>query len=183
MAITVSDKGSGGDFKPCPEGPQRLVCCDVVDHGMLTDTFGKTKHKGTIVWQSEHPIPDGEAAGKPFIVQRRFTLSLHEKAELRKYLESWRGRKFTAEELHSFDLERLIGANAYAQVIQMQKPRGVFAEVIAIMPLPAGQAKLTVRDYIRVQDRAPKPVAPAIPAAGDGSGPAATAPDEDDIPF
>jgi len=168
------------DIPPCPEGPQRLVCCDIVDHGNVTDGFGKIKHKVTIIWQSEHILPVkpeyGEFSGTPFIVQRRFTLSLHERAELRRYLESWRGKKFTDEELDGFAMGKLIGANAYGQIIQMKKPRGTFAEVIALMPLPAGTTKLTVSpDYVRMKDRKKKDEAPAgvptdpIPA--------------DDIPF
>ena len=173
------ETGGKPEIPPCPEGPQRLVCCDIVDHGNVVDGFGKTKHKITLIWQSEHILPNnpeyGEFAGKPFIVQRRFTLSLHERAELRRYLESWRGRKFTPEELKGFALGKLIGANAYGQIIQMTKPRGTFAEVIALMPLPAGASKLTVSpDYVRMKDRKPADAAPGAPA---------TKIPEDDIPF
>lgn len=190
MALPVSDKGGGASFTPCPAGLQRLVCCDIVDHGMVPDSFGKTKHKGTIIWQSEHLIQPGDVdgdkkdlIGQPFIVQRRFTLSLHEKAELRKYLESWRGRPFSEAELARFDLDpdppakpTLIGANAYAQVMHLQKPRGLFAEVITIMPLAPGMDRLKVHPaYIRHKDRAAKAAeaahAPAEPL------------DADDIPF
>ena len=43
-------------------------------------------------------MPDG----KPFLVRRRYTASLHEKSALRKDLESWRGRAFTNVELDGF---------------------------------------------------------------------------------
>ncbi len=178
----VARASGKSNIPPCPEGPQRLVCCDIVDHGNVLDGFGKLKHKITIIWQSEHILPVnaeyGEFSGTPFLVQRRFTLSLDERAELRKYLESWRGKKFDAQELEGFGLGKLIGANAYAQVIQMQKTRGTFAEVIALMPLPAGMVKLTVSpEYVRMKD--PKKDDAAAPAAGVPTTPIP----KEDIPF
>lgn len=166
MAINVSAKGSAPDFKPCPDGGQRLVCCDVVDHGMVAGKFG-TARKGTIHWQSEHLIDDAtnDWHGKPYIVQRRFTLSLHVKAELRKYLESWRGKPFTDAEAEDFDLEKLIGVPAFGQVMHVAKPRGTFAEVVTIMPLPKGMERIVVApDYVRHKDRVPPPADKTDPA-------------------
>ena len=40
-------------------------------------------------------------SGEPFLVWKRYTLSLGDKATLRAHLEAWRGRKFTADELES----------------------------------------------------------------------------------
>lgn len=179
MGLVVNE-GSGADFKPCPEGLQRLVCCDVINHGVQKDRFGESR-KVTIVWQSEHHIDDPEHPeihGLPYIVQRRFTASLNEKADLRKVLESWRGRKFTKEELAHFDLDpdppakpTLIGANAYAQIFHEKKPRGTFAELATIMPLPKGMERLTLDPkYVRRKDR-PGAAAPAA------------AKDDPDIPF
>ena len=48
-----------------------------------------------------------ETHGRRFDVARVYTLCLHERAALRKDLESWRGRKFTEQELDGFDLEKL----------------------------------------------------------------------------
>jgi hypothetical protein len=156
-ARTANGSG-GGTFVLCPAGPQQMVCCDVIDHGVvMAPGFGgrppQPKHKITIRWESQHKMSDG----RPFIVQRRFTLSAHPKAALRQYLESWRGRKFSDEEAGTFDVEKLIGVNAICQVTHVQKSRGVFAEVVSIMPPMAGMARLTVSSgYIRVKDRTPE---------------------------
>jgi len=128
---------------------------DVVDLGVLEASFGgKTSHKHfiRIVWQIEEVMPDN----RPFIVMRRYTLSLHEKSTLRKDLESWRGREFTEEELDGFDVEKLIGVPCLLNVVQIKKQADTFANVASIMRLPKGMNPLQGRDYIRVKDRDPK---------------------------
>jgi hypothetical protein len=85
----------------------------------------------------------------------RFTLSLHEKGRLRPLLEAWRGRRFTAEELKNFDLEKLINANCQVQLIHNMNESGKkYANVQAIVPLGKGMERIEVDpEYIRVCDR------------------------------
>lgn len=149
----IATAGDGKTFTPAPAGLHQAVCVDVVDMGLLEVTYaGKTKkqHKVRIVWQLDLDTDDL----KPFTVQKRYTLSLHEKATLRKELESWRGRPFTDEELAGFDLEKLLGANAQVNVQHTTKNGETYANVISIVPLGRGMQKLTPRDYVRVKDRA-----------------------------
>lgn len=139
------------DFVPCPVGVHQAVCVDVVDLGMLEDSFSKTKkHKIKIVWQVDDRNPE---TGKRFIVQRRYTNSLHDKATLRKDLQSWRGRPFTADELKGFDLELLLGANCQLNVVHNDVDGTPYANVEAIMPILKGMPKIASEQYIRVQDR------------------------------
>jgi len=177
MSTDISNTVQHSDFKPCPEGGQRLICCDVVDHGLQPpDRFGKIKRKGTLYWQSEHLIPEGEYAGRPFIVHRRFTMSMHEKAGLRIFINAWRGKPMTDEQATALarDLDKLIGFNGYGQVMHVTKPRGTFAEILSMMPLPKGFEKLTIDPlYVRFKDRAPRAPGAAPRTAGD----------DDDIPF
>jgi len=42
------------------------------------------------------------------MISKRYTMSLGEQSTLRKDLESWRGKKFTPEELQGFDLNACI---------------------------------------------------------------------------
>jgi hypothetical protein len=66
-------------------------------------------------------------------------LSLHEKANLRKFLESWRGRAFTKEELDGFDIFTVLGVVGQVQVIHNVGDDGqTYANVKAVMPLPKG---------------------------------------------
>ena len=153
MAIIA--KASGSNFIPAPAGVHSAVCVDVVDMGMLKVAFGgkeKSQHKIRIVWQIEEVME----TGFPYIVQRRYTLSLHEKASLRKDLESWRGKAFTAQELEGFDVENLIGVPCMLNVIHEEKESGTFANVTSIMRLAKGMQPLKPHDYIRVCDRTPE---------------------------
>lgn len=153
--MPIIAKKTGGNFIPCPSGTFSAVCCDVVDLGVLKVSFGgkdKQQHKIYISWQVEEDMPDG----KPFIASKRYTLSLHEKAGLRKDLESWRGRPFNEEELQGFDLEKLIGAPCFLNVLQEAKNGETYTNVKAIMKLPKTTPALSVREYIRVVDREPQ---------------------------
>lgn len=156
MAIIAKASGGGGDFTPAPAGVHQAVCVDIVDLGLLKVTFGgkeKEQHKISIRWQ----IAENMDIGKPFLVQKRYTLSLHEKATLRKDLESWRGRAFTDAESDGFDVENVLGANCLLNVTHAKKGESTYANVVAIMPLPKGMPKMAAVDYVRQVDRTDAP--------------------------
>lgn len=183
MPIYASSHGATGDFELCPGGAHHMVCCDVVDHGNIKVQYAnktKIQHKITLRWLT---VESRTKDGKPYLVQRRFTCSLHPSSALRKYLEGWRGRPFTEDEANRFDLEVLIGVNGLGNVVHQQKPRGTFAEVVALMPLARGMKTATVQDcdpsYIRVQDRPTDSAAPGEPS----SDPVADYDDSDAPPF
>ena len=176
MPIMVSAK-AGTNYPPAPTGPHAAVCCDVVDLGVLKVAWGgkeKQQHKVRIVWQIDEDRDDG----KPHQVSKRYTLSLHEKAGLRKDLESWRGRPFTPEELDGFDLETLIGVVVLLNVTHVTRDGNTYANIASLMKLPKTMQHLTVRDYVRVCDREPVSNG-AVPPPFD-EGPGIT---DDDVPF
>ena len=104
MGLILTD--GGGRYTPTPEGLWPAVCVDVVDLGMQETPWGP-KQKVELYWEIEELDPKGVR----FTVRTRYTASLNDKANLRKQLEAWRGRKFTAQELKGFDLEVLVGVN------------------------------------------------------------------------
>jgi hypothetical protein len=161
MAIIAKKPESS--FTPAPEGLHHAVCVDVVDLGIVPSSFGD-KHKVRIVWQIEE---ENIETRRRFEARKQFNLSLHEKATLRKDLESWRGRKFTDDELKGFDLEKLIAANCQIQVVHdIGEDASIWANVQAVVPAPKNVAKLAPLDYTRMKDRpmergngqSPKPI-------------------------
>jgi hypothetical protein len=128
-----------------------------VDLGVLEVTYAgkppKKQHKIAVVWQLDAYGEDGKRAR----VSKRYTLSLNDKASLRKDLESWRGRAFTPQELAppGFDIERLIGANAQINVAHADRNGTTYANVTGIVPLGKGMVKLGIEDYVRAKDRDP----------------------------
>lgn len=154
-------------FRNPPEGFWQAVCVDVVDMGLQEMTWkGHTKevHRGRIVWQIpetfEFEDPDThEKKTARYTISKFYTMSLHEKAELRKNLEAWRSKPFTDEELKGFDLEVLIGVNCQIGIIHRVTDNGTYANVSTIAPPPKGmkdEDKLKPLDYTRVKDRLPK---------------------------
>jgi hypothetical protein len=174
MGITVSD---GGSFTPHPEGQFRAVCVDVVEMRDVATQWGP-KTMIRLVWQTEETLD----SGKPALISSRFGASLSDKSRLRPFIEAWRGKAFTPDELKKFDLEVLLGVNAVMQVTHVNKDGKVYDNISAIMRPMKGMEKLTVQDYVRVQDR-PIQNGQGHAASANGHAPDAQDEPEDDLPF
>lgn len=152
MPIIVRKK-VGQNREQAPEGLHQAVCCDVHEPFMEKNKFrdGAAQEKTRIVWQIDQL---GEN-GKPIEIAKKYTMSLHEKSNLRKDLESWRGKKFTEQEIMGFDLEQLLGANCQLQVTHDIKDDGsTWANVQAIVPIGKNTQKIVVsKDFVRKIDR------------------------------
>lgn len=147
MALMVSDTGGGGDFTPAPEGTHFAVCDMVVDLGLQNTSFkgvDSVKHQIYARWQIpaeriEWTDGDGNKKEGPVVIGKTYTASLSEKANLRKDLQSWRGRAFTAEELKAFDVSKLLGVGAMISIVHNQADNGkTYANIGAIGGLPKG---------------------------------------------
>ena len=134
-------------FEPAPEGLHDSVCVDVVDKGWMESAFG-IKPKVRLAWEIKAKREDG----KPFLVSKTYTVSLHPKATLRQDLKAWRGREFTKEELANFDMEKLVGAPCRLLVKHDVGDDGEYSFVDSI--LKAAQPALKPSGgYKRVKDR------------------------------
>lgn len=161
---------AGKTFVPAPEGLHHAVCVDVVDLGMKDTQWGP-KHKIQIRWQIAERQADDQ---QRFLVSNQYTLSLDKKANLRRDLETWRGKKFSDEEGRGFDVENLIGANCQLNIVHNTGSDGtVYANPSAIVPAARGMEKLSPESYVRQKDRDPKPNDEDLPPL----------PDDSDIPF
>lgn len=125
----------GGEFETTPEGTYIGRCIKVVDIGTQTTTgqFGTTSRpKVMIQWElldEDVKMKDG----RPFAISQFYTTSLHEKSQLRKHLEAWRGKKFTADELEGFDLKNVLGKYCMIQVVHTESNGTTYANLNAIM--------------------------------------------------
>lgn len=159
MATYASDTG-GASFDPVPEGPHPAICDMFVDLGLQETTgkyAGKVQHKVYFRWQ----IPslrlsyekDGQQYEGPMSIGAKFTLSLHEKAALRKFLQGWRGRAFTAEELKKFDVTTVVGKPCIISVSHTPKDGGgVYANVDSAMKLMAGMEAPKLEGEVLIYD-------------------------------
>jgi hypothetical protein len=133
MSLLAKESGSQMEFETVPAGVYTALCYRVIDLGTQTTEFAgeiKEGHKVMISWELF-----GEGArmtdGRPFSVHKQYKISLHEKATLRKDLEAWRGKKFTADELEGFDVANVLGTACMMQVVLSED--GKFANVGSIM--------------------------------------------------
>lgn len=190
MPIIATNNG-GGSFTPHPEGQFAATCADVHDLGMLEvvwEGVKKRQHKIDIYFFGGE-FMEREGKQIPLMVRRRFTLSLNEAGNLRPFLESWRGKKFTAEEEKGFDVEALIGAPAFIQVSHNENAGNVYANIDTIMRLPKGMPAPEVPlDYQRMCFRPAKDAQPAMAGAGAAKSDTyadfpADFPEDDDLPF
>jgi hypothetical protein len=119
-------------------------CYSMIHIGTVTETIlgeAKRQNKIRITWElpTELRVFD-EAKGKqPMVISKEFTLSMHEKANLRKELESWRGKAFTDLQAQSFDVAKLLGVPCMLNVIHRQTKQGTdYAAISSISALPKG---------------------------------------------
>lgn len=154
----ATSKG-GGDFSPVSAGVHHAVCYQVIDVGTQPSTGQFVAHrKVMIAWELPferiNMIKDGKELSLPRVISRDYTLSTDKKANLRKDLESWRGRPFTVEEIGEFETAKLISANCQICVVHKPSTDGkkIYANVSAIMPLPKGTEKRSPENPTLVYD-------------------------------
>ncbi len=140
MAI-IAEK-TNDDFERLQAGTYQALCIGVYDVGFEKSSFlGQEKilHKIIVLWEVDSRMTKGEFKDKRFLVSKSYTLSLAEKANLRKDLESWQGHKF-GDEVKSFDVEKIICANCLLSIVLNKNN---YPEISAIMPLMGNMNKLT----------------------------------------
>jgi hypothetical protein len=99
----------------------------------------------------------GDVEGVPLSVRQRCTLSMHEKATLRKFITGWRGKRFASDdEAVAFDLETLVGTNAQIQITHTAPTDDgkIYANITACLPVAKGAPLLKPSaGYVRDKDK------------------------------
>jgi hypothetical protein len=149
MAIIASDNGGGGDFSPVPQGTHIAVCNMVVDLGKQRKEWqGQERIRPEIFLRWELPNEriewddkDGIHREGPRVIGQTYTLALNDRANLRRDLEGWRGRAFTAEELRAFDVAKLLGVPCMITVTHADRNGKTYANVTGVTGIPKGMPK------------------------------------------
>lgn len=141
----------GGSFKQQlpTAGIMKARCVAVIDLGTHLDKLYPRDDKGRDNWKHQIQIQweldeqmEWEGELKPMMATKRYTLSSGKKANLRKDLEGWYGRKFDDEELKEsggFIVEKLLGRPANLTLVHSAD--GKYANVAAIAPLKEAAAQ------------------------------------------
>lgn len=143
MSIIAEKKKS--DFPIAPAGNHVARCYSMIHLGHIEQDYGKGIEIANLVqitWElpNELHVFDEAKGEQPFVVSKDYTLSMHEKANLRKDLESWRGKAFTQEEAAAFDITVLLGIPCMLNIIHKTavSSGNEYALVSGITAMPKG---------------------------------------------
>lgn len=142
MAINATDNGTKRELVPA--GNYIARCYQMLHIGNVVENIAgdnKVLNKVRIGWElpTELKTFDQSKGEQPLVISKEFTLSLNEKATLRKYLASWRGKDFSEEEAKRFDITVLLGIPCMLNVIHKQSKQGNdYADIASITPMPRG---------------------------------------------
>lgn len=135
MGATSKENSSGGTFEQPEAGACAARCYGVVEIGTHQEEFKgevKQQKKLLVFFELDQRMEDG----RPFVINKWYTNSLSEKANLRKDLKAWRGRDFTGAELKKFELSKILNQSCLINLTQKEESNRVY--VGSIMPLPRG---------------------------------------------
>ena len=140
----IEASSNSNDYKPIESGTYMARCFSMIQIGTVQQEYkGEIKelNKVRITWEipTELKIYKEGEEPKPLTVSKEFTLSLHEKANLRKFLESWRGKAFNEQEAKKFNISKLLGIPCMLSVIHKTSKSGnSYADISSVSSLPKG---------------------------------------------
>jgi hypothetical protein len=145
MGLIAKDSGS---FTPVPAGMHLARCYRIVDLGTQKSEYkGQVKHQPKAMFQFEIHGEDDKGApmvtadGKPLSIAKSYTVNLSDKSNLRKDLQMWRGRDFTAQELRGFELTNVLGVWAMLTVSHTESNGKTYTNIASVNPVPMAMKK------------------------------------------
>lgn len=152
MADAVTAKNDGAKFTPHPEGQYVARCVDVINLGERVEQYQQNPEKivpkCALLFMTGEMNPDTQ---EPYVISQDFTVSMGERANLRKFLEDWRGKSYTDEQVdQGVPLDKLEGNPAFIMVEHKKSGAGrIYARIRTITPVPRGLEVPPLADYKR----------------------------------
>jgi hypothetical protein len=136
---------ASADFEIVPSGNHIAICNAIVDLGLQPGSGQYPEPKRQVYVRFELPTErikykkDGADLEGPMSIGRSFTASMSEKANLRKFIESWFGKKFPTDDAAAdFDLFNLLGRKCLLNVTHAEKAAKTYANIQNATPIPKG---------------------------------------------
>jgi hypothetical protein len=136
---------ASADFAICPVGNHVAICNAVIDLGLQPGSPQYPDPKRQVYVRFELPteqvkyVKDGQEITGPMSIGKTFTASMSEKANLRKFVESWFGKKFPNDAAAAdFDHAALLGRKCLLNVTHNEKGEKTYANISAATPIPKG---------------------------------------------
>lgn len=138
MSMIVKENG-GAEIPVLEAGVYTAYSSAIVDLGVQrSEKFQKDVRKFRIIWTIKDEEIEINGEKYPRTISKEYSFSLGDKSTLRKDLQSWRGKPFTAEELQGFDLVNILNKACQLQIIIEEKDGKHFNNIAGIMALPKG---------------------------------------------
>jgi hypothetical protein len=196
MSDTIVASGSQVKFKVHPDGQFVGQCVDTIDMGEKLEEYpgspAKVVHKCVLVFRTGEKNED---TGEYIDISREFTVSMGDKANLRKFLEQWRGKPYDDAAIkQGVPLHKLTGNHGLLTVAHNSPGGGkVYANIAACVGVPKQMQGVLVSydDYERADFWAKRreQYAEAVrefrgeQATGGSDLPSPFDPDDADLPF
>ena len=146
MAIVATSEASF-ERTPIPVGNHVARCFSMVEIGTVSGEYQGVPNKNRkvrITWEltnetKTYTNKEGEEITRNHVISKTYTLSLGEKATLRKDLDSWRGQPFTEEQARAFDITKLLNVPCMINVIAAKSKAGKdYEKIQTIATMPKG---------------------------------------------
>lgn len=147
MAIYAKNTESAQRREPLQPGMYAANCFAMYHIGTVEETFeGETKKQNKVMigWEIPEETYTYKDEEKPVTLFKEYTLSMHDKAGLRKMLKGWRGKDFTPEEAKQFDVTNLLGIPCLLNILQKPSKADaskIYEEIAGVMPLTKSTPK------------------------------------------
>lgn len=136
---------ASANFEMVPAGNHVAICNAIVDLGMQPGSGMYPEPKRQVYIRFELPTErikytkDGAEMEGPMSIGRSLTASMSEKANLRKIIESWFGKKFPNDDAAAdFDLTNLLARKCLLNVTHTEKGQKTYANIANATPIPKG---------------------------------------------
>lgn len=144
MAILATTNSTPRELVPA--GNYIARCYQMIQVGTVNELINgenKLLQKVRIGWEFPNDLKvfSEEKGPQPIVFNEEYTLSMGEKANLRKMLASWRGKDFSFEEAKSFDITCLLGVACMVNIIHKPTkadPSKVYAKIGSVSSVPKG---------------------------------------------
>ena len=128
---TTAPKPFNAPAKPkpplTPKGKHMARVYSIVDLGTQPEVYmgqPRMQHKVQITWEMPQLMHDFGKGMEPRALSKRFTLSMSQKANLRKFVEAWRGEPFENDlKASEFDLRRLLGQKCWLTIAHKENEK------------------------------------------------------------
>lgn len=127
-----------------PSGTHVARCYQIIHIGTIADSFqGEPRMVNKVRIAFE--LPDclatfsNDKGEQPYSIGQDFTVSMHEKSALRKFVQTWLGKTMSDREANDFDISSLLGRDCMLTVMHKASNNGkVYANIQGVSSLMKG---------------------------------------------